>query len=100
MSSDPARLATYRATVRARAACVASGACAVRDPVLRNFTRFAAKNAEHTQGLQGTGGQPGSQLCIWLAMANLPCPGDSYYKNADFREVHAEIISKPRRDHK
>ena len=46
MATDPARLAAYRAIARARAACIASGACAPRDPVLRNLTRFAAKNAE------------------------------------------------------
>lgn len=90
MSSDPSRLASYRASIRARAACVASGACDPRDPVLRNFTRFAAKNAEHTQGIEGAGGQPGSQLCIWLAMAGLPCPGDAVYKNADFHAMHTD----------
>ena len=64
MATDPGRLATYRALARARAACVGSGACAAHDPVLRNFTRFVAKNAEHTQGVQGNGNAPGSQLCI------------------------------------
>lgn len=57
ISSDPARLATYRAIARARAACIGADACDARDPVLRNCTRFAAKNAEHTQGIQGAGGQ-------------------------------------------
>ena len=55
---------------------------------MRNFTRFAAKNAEHTQGVEGGGMQPGSQLCIWLSLINIKCPGDDDWKNDQFREVH------------
>lgn len=88
MSNDPGRLATYRALARARASCVGSGACDARDAVVRNFTRFAAKNSEHTQGEEGGRGQPGSQLCIWLSMAGLPCKADQYWKNEEFRKVH------------
>ena len=87
-TNDPGRLARYRAIARARAACVGSGACQARDPVVRNFTRFAAKNAEHTQGVEGGGNQPGSQLCIWFSLAGLPCPGDSDWKNEAFTKVH------------
>jgi hypothetical protein len=90
ISNDPGRLATYRAITRARAACVTSGACHPHDPVVRNFTRFAAKNAEHTQGVEGGAGQPGSQLCIWLSMAGLPCTADKDWKNAAFQAVHTE----------
>ena len=57
LSADPKRLASYRATIRARASCIASKACLPHEPVLRNFTRFVAKNVEHTQGVQGDGGQ-------------------------------------------
>ena len=81
VSNDPGRLATYRALARARAGCMASGACKLKDPVVRNFTRFAAKNSEHTQGEEGGAGQPGSQLCIWLSMAGLPCTAERYWKN-------------------
>ena len=88
MSSDPGRIATYRAIIRARARCIESGKCHTKDPVLRNFTRFAAKNAEHTQGVEGGGNEPGSQLCIWLALIHLPCTGDKYWKNAAFETVH------------
>jgi hypothetical protein len=47
MATDPGRLATYRATIRARAACIAAGKCNQRDQVLRNLTRWAAK-VQHT----------------------------------------------------
>ena len=88
MSSDPGRIATYRAIIRARARCLKSGLCQMKDPVVRNFTRFAAKNAEHTQGVEGGGNEPGSQLCIWLSLLHLPCTGDKYWKNANFQTVH------------
>ena len=93
MATDPGRLATYRALARARAACVGSGACAAHDPVLRNFTRFVAKNAEHTQGVQGNGNAPGSQLCIWTTALHLRlghlCYGDTYWANERFASVHS-----------
>lgn len=88
MGNDPGRLAKYRAILRARAACIASGKCQPRDPVLRNFTRFAAKNAEHTQGEEGGGMAPGSQICIWLALINVPCPTDSDWTNEEFNRIH------------
>jgi hypothetical protein len=62
--------------------------CHARDPVLRNFTRFAAKNAEHTQGVEGDGNQPGSQRCIWQNMVGFNCPGDRYWSNTEFAAVH------------
>ena len=34
MATDPSRLATYRATIRARASCIAKGLCQLRDPVM------------------------------------------------------------------
>ena len=37
MVNDPGRLAKYRALLRARADCMASGACSLRDPVMRNL---------------------------------------------------------------
>lgn len=88
MVSDPGRLATYRALVRARAGCMISGACQLRDPVMRNFTRFVTKNSEHTQGVQGNGMQPGSQYCIWGSDAGLACPASAWWKNAAFRAHH------------
>ena len=88
MANDPTRLAMYRAIVRGRAACIAHGACDPSDPVLRNFTRFAAKNSEHTQGVEGGAMEPGSQLCIWLSLAGLPCAADRDWKNSAFRKVH------------
>ena len=92
MATDPGRLATYRALARARAACVASGVCDAHDAVLRNFTRFAAKNAEHTQGVQGNGNAPGQQLCIWTTALHLfPghfCHGDIYWANEQFATIH------------
>ena len=95
MVSDPGRLATYRALIRARADCMASGAvslasgaCSLQDPVMRNFTRFVAKNSEHTQGVQGNGMQPGSQYCIWGSDAGLACPANAWWKNDAFRAHH------------
>ena len=88
VSSDPARMAKYRALARARAACVSADRCRLRDPVVRNFTRFLAKNAEHTQGVEGGAGEPGEQLCIWLSLLGLPCTASKDWTNAAFRRVH------------
>ena len=88
MVNDPGRLAKYRALVRARAECMASRACSLRDPVLRNFTRFVTKNSEHTQGVQGNGMQPGSQFCIWGSEVGLDCPANKWWKNDAFRAHH------------
>ena len=88
MVNDPGRLATYRALIRARADCMASGACSLRDPVMRNFTRFITKNSEHTQGVQGNGMQPGSQYCVWGEQAGLACPANAWWKNDAFRANH------------
>ena len=52
MSTDPQRLRVYREVVRARADCIASGACSRLDPEIRNMTRYLAKISEHTQGEQ------------------------------------------------
>ena len=88
MVNDPGRLARYRALVRARSDCMASGACSLRDPVVRNFTRFVAKNSEHTQGIQGGGSQPGSQYCIWVQHIGVGCPASKWWKNDAFRAHH------------
>jgi len=88
MTSDPARISKYRAIIRARARCIKSGLCHTKDPVLRNFTRFASKNSEHTQGVEGGGNEPGAQLCIWLSLLHLPCKADKYWKNVNFETVH------------
>jgi hypothetical protein len=90
MVNDPGRLATYRALIRARADCMASGACSLRDPVMRNFTRFITKNSEHTQGVQGNGMQPGSQECIWSSdgVPGMSCPANAWWKNDAFRANH------------
>jgi hypothetical protein len=122
MSNDPGRLATYRALIRGRKACMGSGACTLRDPVLRNvrrcciccisafsnlsqalcrinsvfwrvrvcsqFTRFVSKNSEHTQGVEGSGYEPGSQWCVWVQHIGIACPGDAEWKNEAFRANH------------
>jgi hypothetical protein len=91
MVNDPGRLATYRALVRARADCMASGGCSLRDPVMRNFTRFITKNSEHTQGVQGNGMQPGSQECIWKSdgIPGTSCPANAWWKNDAFQAHHS-----------
>ena len=91
MVNDPGRLATYRALIRARADCLTSGACSLRDPVMRNFTRFITKNSEHTQGVQGNGMQPGSQDCIWKSdgVPGMSCPANAWWKNDAFRAHHS-----------
>ena len=90
VSNDPGRIAKYRALARARAECIKSRQCNARDPVVRNFTRFLAKNVEHTQGVEGGAGQPGAQLCIWLSLLGLPCTADKYWRNDLFRKVHTK----------
>ena len=91
MSTDPVRLATYRAIARARATCIDSGACHRREPVLRNLTRFAAKISEHTQGLQNEAWSPGVPGCTMPdGSFQSPCPepGDSHWSNEAFHQVH------------
>ena len=53
MSTDNKRMAVFREMIRARAECVRNKVpeCASDNPVMRNFTRWVAKNAEHTQGV-------------------------------------------------
>ena len=45
---------------------------------MQNFTRFLAKNAEHTQGVQGEHWSPGRTLS----------PDQSHWSNAQFARVH------------
>jgi hypothetical protein len=52
MSTDPRRLADYREIVRARAACLETGACVRHSAELKNMSRYLAKPSEHTQGEQ------------------------------------------------
>jgi len=86
MPTDPVRLSTYRALMRARGACIASGACQIDDPVVRNFTRFAAKIPEHTQGVDAGG----NLACIYKDILHTPCvgPQGSSLSNADFAKNH------------
>ena len=48
ISSDPPKMAVFRALQRARTACLAEGLCDFRDPVFRNASRFLIKPVEHT----------------------------------------------------
>jgi len=85
MATDPVRLATYRALMRARATCLESGACHTKDPVTRNFTRFAAKIPEHTQGVD-RGGNFG---CVYQDVLHTPCPlKGTVLNNEEFAKVH------------
>lgn len=85
MATDPVRLGTYRALMRARASCIESGACQIKDPVVRNFTRFAAKQIEHTQGVD-RGGNFG---CVYQDILHTPCPmKGTILKNDEFAKVH------------
>lgn len=52
-STDPLRLAKYRAVVRARRKCIQRGQCDRDGEMMKNMTRFLMKNVEHTQGIQG-----------------------------------------------
>lgn len=54
ISSDPPKMAAYRALSRVRAKCLAEGRCNAADPVLRNSSFFLVKPGEHTWGLPGT----------------------------------------------
>lgn len=49
--SDPVKQARARAMMRQRSSCLASGACALENPVFRNFSRLFVKYPEHTDGL-------------------------------------------------
>jgi len=85
MATDPVRLATYRALMRARASCLESGACHMKDPVMRNFTRFAAKIPEHTQGVD-RGGNFG---CVYQDILHTPCPlKGTVFNNEEFARAH------------
>ena len=52
VSTDNKRMAVFREMARARAECIRDAVpeCAREHPVMRNFTRWLAKNVEHTQG--------------------------------------------------
>eukprot|EP00662_Eupelagonemidae_sp_cell21_P050304 gene50304-51049_t len=71
--------------LRARSACFDRGACDRADPAVRNMTRFLAKAAEHTQGVQGELWSPG-----W-AGPHQHDPGyadTAHWSNEQFRSVH------------
>eukprot|EP01089_Gocevia_fonbrunei_P013483 TRINITY_DN3465_c0_g3_i3.p1 TRINITY_DN3465_c0_g3~~TRINITY_DN3465_c0_g3_i3.p1 ORF type:complete len:696 (-),score=157.49 TRINITY_DN3465_c0_g3_i3:338-2425(-) len=50
-ASDPNKVAQYRAILRARAGCIHSGRCNIRDPEFKAFDHFLIKIAEHTWGV-------------------------------------------------
>ena len=85
MSTDATRLAKYRAIARARAACVASGEplCDPTLPQMRNLTRWLAKFAEHTQGVQNEDWSPGIAGPLQKQLAD-----KSHWSNAQFGLVH------------
>ena len=53
ISTDNKRMSHFREMARARAECIRAAVpeCASDNPVMRNFTRWVAKNVEHTQGV-------------------------------------------------
>eukprot|EP00756_Hemistasia_phaeocysticola_P025669 Hpha_TRINITY_DN16017_c0_g10::TRINITY_DN16017_c0_g10_i1::g.118061::m.118061 len=83
VSTDPYRLAAFRALSRARNKCVREGGCLAESEVLQNFTRFLAKNVEHTQGVQGEDWSPGlaGPLQKWVA-------DKTHWSNEAFASVH------------
>lgn len=83
MSTDPFRLATYREMVRARRDCVNRGDCDPSSPSMRNFTRFIAKNVEHTQGVQNEEWSPGIAGPLQDLNADR-----SHWSNEEFNKVH------------
>ena len=84
ISTDPYRTAVFRAMTRARSGCVASGVCDPNSAELQNFTRFLAKNIEHTQGVQNEDWSPG------IAGPNQAKLADSaHWSNTEFAKVHS-----------
>lgn len=88
MSTDPYRLAAYRAVMRSRANCIAAGhpECRRHSLVMRNVTRWLAKVSEHTQGAQNEQWTPG--------VSGLPVHahggGDvTHWSNDQFRMIHS-----------
>lgn len=68
-SSDPVKVARYRAASRARAACAAEGRCSsIDEPNIRAFDRLLLKISEHTWGWNGgdlrTPAQPGTAIPV------------------------------------
>eukprot|EP00775_Hariotina_reticulata_P003530 gene3530-3799_t len=51
VASDPARMADYRAVLRARDTCVHDPQCDSQSPAFFNFSRILVKVAEHTWGI-------------------------------------------------
>ncbi|WIA20109.1 hypothetical protein OEZ85_005961 [Tetradesmus obliquus] len=51
IASDPGRMASYRATLRARHTCRHTPHCDSESPAFHNFTRMLVKVAEHTWGV-------------------------------------------------
>ena len=87
-STDPRRLATYRAVMRSRAACLAAGRpeCAPHSAVMRNVTRWLAKVSEHTQGAQGEQWSPGLNGLVPHAKGG----GEmAHWSNAEFAKIHS-----------
>jgi hypothetical protein len=52
-SSDPLKVAQYRAVLRLRASCIAAGECDPTAPTFRTFDRLLMKLGEHTWGWNG-----------------------------------------------
>ncbi len=89
VATDPRRLAEYRVMVRARAQCIGAGRCDPGSPAMRNLTRFLAKNAEHTQGVQNEQWSPG------IAGPQQKQDRDqSHWSNAEFGKVHNQHFNK------
>jgi hypothetical protein len=89
MSTDPRRLAVYRELARARRDCIVASRCSSIDPAIRNFTRFLAKIAEHTQGVQGEDWSPGIAGPRQKQLADT-----SHWSNAAFASVHNAEYNK------
>lgn len=89
LSTDSSRLKTFREMARARADCINSGACDPSSAEMRNFTRLLAKNAEHTQGVQGEKWSPGIAGPFQEALADT-----QHWSNEEFAKVHNADFNK------
>lgn len=89
IGTDPFRLARYREVLRARKDCIASGKCDPASREMQLLTRFLAKGAEHTQGVQAEDWSPG------IAGVNQKEDADrSHWSNIQFNRVHNEQTNK------
>jgi len=89
MSTDPYRLAGFRIMARAYSSCVISSKCDPTSRRMLNFTRFLAKNVEHTQGVQNEDWSPG------IAGPNQAKVADYiHWTNEAFESVHNSKFNK------